>query len=55
MARWHDALRAYRRRSLEGDAESEASNVMFVLCSESYAAAEVVAGCEPARRPRSTP
>lgn len=48
MARWHDALRAYRRRPLTGAPENELSNVMFVLCSESSAAAELVSAFEPA-------
>ncbi|MEO5730068.1 MAG: carbonic anhydrase, partial [Byssovorax sp.] len=48
MARWHDALRAHRRRPLTGAPDNELSNVMFVLCSESHAAAELVAAFEPA-------
>lgn len=48
MARWHEALRSYRRIPLEGDPANEPSSVMFVLCSENYAAAALVAACEPA-------
>ncbi len=47
MPPWHDALQNYRRRSLQ-PATDAASDVMFVLCSENYAAAAVVAACEPA-------
>jgi len=48
MSRWQEALRVYRRRPMEGASMEEPSNVMFVLCSESHAAAAVVAACEPA-------
>jgi carbonic anhydrase len=48
MSRWRDSLRAYRRRSLEGDGAKEPGDVMFVLCSENAAAAPLVAACEPA-------
>ena len=48
MNRWHDALRSYRRRSLRDDQHTEPNDVMFVLCSENYAAAELVAAVEPA-------
>ena len=47
MTPWHEALRAYRRRSLERK-PYEASDVMFVLCSENHAASAVVAAWEPA-------
>lgn len=47
MARWQDALRGYRRIPLEGDPPNEPSRVMFVLCSENYAAAALAAACEP--------
>lgn len=48
MSHWHDALRAYRRRPLTDAADPEPSNVMFVICSESHAAGELVAAFEPA-------
>jgi carbonic anhydrase len=48
MARWEEALRAYRRRSLEPAPGAAASDVMFVLCSECHAGAELVASMQPA-------
>lgn len=42
MARWRDALRAYQRRPLTSPPDDEPSTVMFVLCSESHAATELV-------------
>ena len=48
MTGWHDALRHYRRIPLEGGLAKNPRRVMFVLCSESYAAAAVAAACEPA-------
>lgn len=47
MAPWHEALRTDRRRSFRCD-RHETSDVMFVLCSENYAASAVLAACEPA-------
>lgn len=46
MAPWHEALRTFRRRSLQDNHET--SDVMFVLCSENHAAAAVLASLEPA-------
>lgn len=48
MDRWYDALRIYRHFSLEKATAREPRPLMFVLCSENYAAAALVAGCEPA-------
>lgn len=43
----HEAIRRYRRRSLE-DVAPEPLRAMFVLCSEAGAAAELVVGLRPA-------
>jgi carbonic anhydrase len=48
MARWQEALRAYRRRSLEPADGAPASDLMFVLCSECHAGAELVSAMQPA-------
>lgn len=47
MAAWNDALRRYRRRSLEPFALDDARRTMFVLCSEDAAGAALVAECNP--------
>ena len=48
MLRWKEALRAYRRRSLEGHERDETRPVMFVVCSEDHDGSELVAACAPA-------
>ena len=46
MAAWHEAFRADRRRPFGSDIQ-DTSDVMFVLCSENYAATAILAACEP--------
>ena len=47
MAHWHQTLRADRVRPFRCD-RRETSDVMFVLCSDNYAAIAVLAACAPA-------
>jgi hypothetical protein len=47
MVAWREALRTYRRRSLESGPRA-GRPLMFVLCSEDHAAAAFLAACEPA-------
>lgn len=47
MMPWQDALKTYRRRSIEERGGGPARRAMFVLCSEDHAAAALVAACAP--------